>query len=140
MQGGGTCVHTAFHEGTIEVTETSEVPVISKEARVVEEVVVGKTATDRTETARDTVRRTDVDVELINAANTTTGTTGTTGTTETTETMGAAGSAVPGSRVPSVQTGGCDADGSLDTRGITEKIADTVTGNRTGDKTSKPTR
>ena len=131
MQGGGTCVHTAFHEGTIEVTETSEVPVISKEARVVEEVVVGKTATDRTETARDTVRRTDVDVELINAANTTTGTTGT---------MGAAGSAVPGSRVPSVQTGGCDADGSLDTRGITEKIADTVTGNRTGDKTSKPTR
>ena len=131
MQGGGTCVHTAFHEGTIEVTETSEVPVISKEARVVEEVVVGKTATDRTETARDTVRRTDVDVELINAANTTTGTTGT---------MGAAGSAVPGSRVPGVQTGGCDADGSLDTRGITEKIADTVTGNRTGDKTSKPTR
>ena len=131
MQGGGTCVHTAFHEGTIEVTETSEVPVISKEARVVEEVVVGKTATDRTETARDTVRRTNVDVEVINAANTTTGTTGT---------MGAAGSAVPGSRVPSVQTGGCDADGSLDTRGITEKIADTVTGNRTGDKTSKPTR
>jgi len=131
VQGGGTHVHTAFHEGTIEVTETSEVPVISKEARVVEEVVVGKTATDRTETARDTVRRTDVDVELINAANTTTGTTGT---------MGAAGSAVPGSRVPSVQTGGCDADGSLDTRGITEKIADTVTGNRTGDKTSKPTR
>ena len=131
MQGGGARVHTAFHEGTIEVTETSEVPVISKEARVVEEVVVGKTAANRTETARDTVRRTNVDVELINAANTTTGTTGT---------MGAAGSAVPGSRVPGVQTGGCDADGSLDTRGITEKIADTVTGNRTGDKTSKPTR
>ena len=80
MQGGGARVHTAFHEGTIEVTETSEVPVISKEARVVEEVVVGKTATDRTETARDTVCRTDVDVGLVNAAKTTTGTTGTTGT------------------------------------------------------------
>ena len=128
MQGGGARVHTAFHEGTIEVTETSEVPVISKEARVVEEVVVGKTATDRTETARDTVRRTDVDVGLVNAAKTTTGT------------MGAAGSDVPSSHVPGVQTGGCDADGSLDTRGITEKIADTVTGGRTGDKTSKPTR
>ena len=51
----------AFKEGTINVTETSEVPVVAKEARVVEEVVVGKTATDRTETVRDTVRRTDVD-------------------------------------------------------------------------------
>jgi len=53
----------AFKESTLEVTEMSEVPVIAKEARVVEEVVIGKTATDRTETVRDTVRRTDVDVE-----------------------------------------------------------------------------
>lgn len=68
----------AFKEGTIEVTETSEVPVVSKEARVVEEVVVGKTATDRTETVRDTVRRTDVEVEEMNDTTRTTGTTGTT--------------------------------------------------------------
>ena len=68
---------TAFKEGTIEVIETSEVPVVTKEARVVEEVVVGKTATDRTETVRDTVRRTDVDVEQIPGATTTTGTTDT---------------------------------------------------------------
>ena len=53
----------AFKEGDVTLTETSEVPVVSKEARVVEEVVVGKTATDRTETVRDTVRRTDVEVE-----------------------------------------------------------------------------
>ena len=53
----------AFKEQNFEVTETDEVPVVSKTARVVEEVVVGKTATERTETVSDTVRRTDVDVE-----------------------------------------------------------------------------
>ena len=53
-------------------------PVIAKEARVVEEVVVGKTATDRVETVTDTVRRTDVEVEEIPGTTTTTGTTGTT--------------------------------------------------------------
>ncbi len=53
----------AFREGTIEVTEKSEQAVVGKQARVVEEVVVGKQATERTETVRDTVKRTDVDVE-----------------------------------------------------------------------------
>lgn len=53
----------AFKEQNLEVTETDEVPVVSKDARVVEEVVVGKTASERTETVSDTVRRTDVDVE-----------------------------------------------------------------------------
>ena len=57
----------AFKEQSFEVTETSEVPVVSKTARVVEEVVVGKTATEHTETVRDTVRRTDVDVEEVAA-------------------------------------------------------------------------
>ena len=73
-----TSADAAFREGTIEVTETAEVPVVAKEARVVEEVVVGKTATDRTETISDTVRRTDVEVEEIPGTTTTTGTTGTT--------------------------------------------------------------
>jgi uncharacterized protein (TIGR02271 family) len=68
-----TSADTAFKEGTIEMTETAEVPVVSKEARVVEEVVVGKTATDRTETVQDTVRRTDVEVEEIPGTTTTTG-------------------------------------------------------------------
>jgi len=61
---------TAADEGllrdqTIEVTETAEEPVISKSARVVEEVVVGKDVNERAETVRDTVRRTKVDVEPI---------------------------------------------------------------------------
>ena len=55
----------AFKEGTYEVTERSEQPIVGKEARVVEEIVVGKDVTDRTETVRDTVRRTDVDVDEI---------------------------------------------------------------------------
>ena len=51
----------------IEVTATSEVPVVAKEARVVEEVVVNKEATERTETVRDSVRKTDVKVEKLDA-------------------------------------------------------------------------
>jgi len=47
----------------IEMTETAEEPVISKRARVVEEVVVHKDVTERTETVRGTERRTDVDVQ-----------------------------------------------------------------------------
>ena len=54
-----------FKEGTIEVTETAEEPVVSKRARVAEEVVINKEVGERTETVRDTVRRTDVDVEDI---------------------------------------------------------------------------
>ena len=57
----------AFKEGTIEVTERVEQPVVQKQARVVEEVVVGKEATERTETVRDTVRHTDVQVEQVGA-------------------------------------------------------------------------
>jgi len=56
----------AFREGTIEITEMSEVPVVSKEARVVEEVVVGKEVTERQETVRDTVKRTEVDIDEVN--------------------------------------------------------------------------
>ncbi len=46
-----------------EIRETREEPVISKQERVVEEVVVGKTSEDRTGTIRDKVRRTEVEVE-----------------------------------------------------------------------------
>lgn len=56
----------AFREGTIEMTEKAEVPVVAKEARVVEEVVVGKQVSEREETVRDTVKRTEVDVEETN--------------------------------------------------------------------------
>lgn len=54
---------TAFRETDVEIDETREEAVVSKEARVVEEVVVSKDAREREEVVRDTVRRTDVDVE-----------------------------------------------------------------------------
>lgn len=52
-----------FKEETIEVRETAEQAVVNKTARVVEEVVVGKTATSTTQEINDTVRKTVVDVE-----------------------------------------------------------------------------
>ncbi|MGI8989132.1 MAG: DUF2382 domain-containing protein [Bryobacteraceae bacterium] len=54
-----------LRDQTIEVTETSEEPVVTKRARVVEEVSIGKETTERTETIRDKVRRTDVRVEKL---------------------------------------------------------------------------
>ena len=56
-----------FQPGEMEITERSEVPIVGKEARVVEEVEVGKTVSERDETVRDTVRRTDVDVQEIDS-------------------------------------------------------------------------
>jgi uncharacterized protein (TIGR02271 family) len=53
----------AFREQTIEVSETSEEPVVSKRARVTEEVRVGKESAEREQTVRDRVRETDVRVE-----------------------------------------------------------------------------
>ncbi len=53
----------AFKEGSFELKEMSEEAVVEKRARVVEEVVIKKDSTDRTETVRDTVRKTQVDVE-----------------------------------------------------------------------------
>lgn len=53
----------AFREGSMEIRERSEVPVVEKQARVVEEVHVGKEVRERTETVRDKVRKTDVQVE-----------------------------------------------------------------------------
>lgn len=55
----------AFKDTTIELTETGEEVVVAKQARVVEEVTIGKEVTERTQTVRDTVRHTEVDVEEI---------------------------------------------------------------------------
>jgi uncharacterized protein (TIGR02271 family) len=52
-----------FRERTIEAEERVEEPVVSKEARVKEELVVNKDVEQRTETVRDTVRRTEVEVD-----------------------------------------------------------------------------
>jgi uncharacterized protein (TIGR02271 family) len=70
----------AFQERTIEARATSEEAVIGKEARVVEEIAVHKEVADRVETVRDTVRKTQVEVEG--------GTTGTTASHGTTATPG----------------------------------------------------
>ena len=55
----------AFQDGQIEMTEHAEVPVVSKTAIVVEEISVGKAVTERDEVIRDTVRKTEVDVENL---------------------------------------------------------------------------
>lgn len=47
---------------TVVVTETAEVPVVSKVARIAEEVVVRRAASDRVEKIADTVRRQEVEV------------------------------------------------------------------------------
>jgi uncharacterized protein (TIGR02271 family) len=54
-----------FKEGTIEEIEHAERPVVAKEARVVEEVSLGKDVDEREETINDTVRHTEVDTENI---------------------------------------------------------------------------
>ncbi len=66
----------AGRDQVIEVAEYAEEAVVSKQARVVEEVSVNKEASERTETVRDTVRRTDVEVENLTGKNAQTGATG----------------------------------------------------------------
>lgn len=53
----------AFRERSIDVTATGEEAVVGKTARVVEEVVVSKTAGERVEEIDDTVRRSDVEID-----------------------------------------------------------------------------
>ena len=53
----------AAQEGAIEVTETTEEPVVSKRARVVEEVAIKKDVQERPEKVQETIRRTEVEVE-----------------------------------------------------------------------------
>jgi stress response protein YsnF len=52
-----------FKEGEAEMTEHSEVPVVNKESRVVEEVNLKKETRERDQTIKDRVRETDVDVK-----------------------------------------------------------------------------
>ncbi|MBF8964537.1 YsnF/AvaK domain-containing protein [Pontibacter sp. FD36] len=54
-----------FKEGEINITERAEVPVVNKEARVVEEVKINKHTEQRNETVRGTVRKTDVDIDKL---------------------------------------------------------------------------
>jgi uncharacterized protein (TIGR02271 family) len=61
----------AFQDRTIDVTTHREEPVIDKEARIKEEIVVRKEADQHTETVRDTVRHTEVEIEDDRARTTT---------------------------------------------------------------------
>lgn len=65
----------AFNERTIEMTEKSEEAVVGKEARIVEEVVIGKTSSERVETVEDKVRKTNVEVEQLDGKTTSSDTT-----------------------------------------------------------------
>ena len=92
-----------LRDESIEVRETAEKAVVSKTARVVEEVTVGKTATEHTEQVSDSVRRTVVDVQN-EGGTTATGMTGstmgvggaTTGMTGTSAGMGGATTGMTG--------------------------------------------
>jgi uncharacterized protein (TIGR02271 family) len=87
----------ALEKGSVEVRTSAEEAVVSKQARVTEEIEVGKEVRERSETVRDTVRHTEVQVERNDdpvrpgAGSGTTGTAGTTGTTGTTGTRGTTG-------------------------------------------------
>ena len=54
---------TAFEDRVIEAEAKREEPVVSKQARVKEEVTLRKQPEERTETVSDTIRRTEVKVE-----------------------------------------------------------------------------
>jgi uncharacterized protein (TIGR02271 family) len=54
-----------FQEQELELTESAEVPVVDKEARVVEEVYITKDVEEREETIRETLRNTEVEAERI---------------------------------------------------------------------------
>ena len=55
----------AFKEEQIEMTEYSEVPVVNKEARVVEEITVTKDVSEKEEIIKETLRNTEVTTEEI---------------------------------------------------------------------------
>jgi stress response protein YsnF len=57
----------AFKEGETKIVEHAEVPVVNKEARVVEEVKLNKHTDVRDETIRDTVRKQDIDIDKLDS-------------------------------------------------------------------------
>jgi uncharacterized protein (TIGR02271 family) len=55
----------AFQESIVEIREAYEELILNKKARVVEEVVINKDVEEHTETVRETLRKTEVDVEPL---------------------------------------------------------------------------
>jgi stress response protein YsnF len=60
VSGGG---DAAFAERTVEAEETHEEAVVNKEAKVTEEITLRQDAEEHTETVKDSVRHTEVDVD-----------------------------------------------------------------------------
>jgi len=122
---------------TIRVPVHEEVARVSKEARVAEEIEIQKRSMSHEQTVSDTVRREVVDIDQPTAG----AGLGTTGVMSTglagTGTLGTGADLTPGNNVPGIQTGGTNADGTPDTRGLTEKAADALTGDATDDKTGR---
>lgn len=58
-----------FKEGETTIKEQAEVPVVNKEARVVEEVSLNKETEERDETVRGSVRKTDVEIDDLDETN-----------------------------------------------------------------------
>lgn len=56
-----------LQDQTLEVQTMGEEVVVGKTARVVEEISIGKDVTERTQTVKDTVRKTQVEVEQLTA-------------------------------------------------------------------------
>lgn len=69
----------SFSDKTIEMTESAEEAVVSKTARVKEEIALKKDVTDRNETVRDTVRREDVEIVKVPGSETVSAPAGTLG-------------------------------------------------------------
>ena len=63
---------TNFMNKTIEMTESAEEAVVSKTARVVEEISLRRQATDHVETVRDSLRKDEVEIDQIPGEPTTT--------------------------------------------------------------------
>ena len=121
----------AFQERTIEARGTNEEAVVSKETRIVEEIGVRKEAADRVETVRDTVRKTQVEVDDSTASRTGAATGGTTTGT------GAAGSvdrtlntnvsgANPGANAPDGT--GSNPPGTMASRAVDKTLGTNVSG------------
>ncbi len=54
---------SAFRDQDIELTERAEVPVVNKEARVVEEIRISKTVSEHDQVVKDTVRNSEIDID-----------------------------------------------------------------------------
>jgi uncharacterized protein (TIGR02271 family) len=58
----------AFKESVVEIREAYEELILNKKTRVIEEVVINKDVDEHTETVRETLRKTEVDVEPLDPA------------------------------------------------------------------------